>query len=96
MKENQITKALAKSMNEFIASLDVRDCEPVNGKERSVGRTGITFVENLDLQQHINQQSDRPLVALLEIGIETTEDLDDLSLWMSKLDQGVTRGTNQH
>jgi hypothetical protein len=93
MKENQITKALAKSMNEFITSLDVQDqwnlCKPVNGKERPVGRTDIAFVENLDPQQHINQQRERPLVALLEVGIETTNDLDDFSLWMSKLGQGV-------
>jgi hypothetical protein len=93
MKENQITKALAKRMNEFITSLDVRDqwnlSEPVNGKGRPVGRTDITFVENLDPQQQMNQQCERPLVALLEVGIETTEDLDDFSLWMSKLGQGV-------
>jgi hypothetical protein len=93
MKENQITKALANSMNEFITSLDVRDQwnlnEPVNGKGIPVGRTDITFVENLDPQQQMNQQRERPLVALLEVGIETTEDLDDFSLWMSKLGQGV-------
>jgi hypothetical protein len=95
MKEDQITKALAKSMNEFITSLDVRDqrtlSEPVHGKERPVGGTGtdITFVENLDPQQQMNQQRERPLVALLEVGIETTEDLDDFSRWMSKLGQGV-------
>jgi hypothetical protein len=93
MKENQITKALATSLNEFITGLDVRDqwnlSEPINGKERTVGRTDITFVENLDPQQQINQQRERPLVALLEVGIETTEDLDEFSLWMSKLGQGV-------
>jgi hypothetical protein len=94
MKENQITKALANSMNEFITGLYVRDqwnlSEPINGNERTVGRPDIAFVENLDPQQQINQQRERPLVALLEVGIETTEDLDDFSLWMSKLGQGVS------
>jgi hypothetical protein len=69
MKENQITnKALAKSMNKFITSLDVQDqwniSEPINGKERPVGRTTITFVENLVPQQQINQQRERPRVML--------------------------------
>jgi ribosome-binding protein aMBF1 (putative translation factor) len=88
MTENQITKALAQRMNEFITTLDVQDqsslSELVNSKQRVVGRTDITFVET-----QTNEQRERTLVALLEVGIETTKDLNDFSLWMSKLGQGV-------
>jgi hypothetical protein len=80
-------------MNQFITSLDVQDLwnlsEAVNGKEQHVGRTDITFVENLDPQQQINQQYKRPLVALLEVEIKATEYLSKFFLWMSKLGQGV-------
>ena len=94
--ETKITKKLAEKMREFISALDVADADQwqlnrnVSGERKTAGRTDITFVKPKPLKAASQQseENERDVIALLEVGIQTTDVSNDFSLWMSKLGQG--------